>query len=168
MDCSPPGSSAHGISQARILGAGCHSLRQGIFPTQGQNRGSCTGRQILSHLHRLGSHEQPYHYLNSTALYEEFKNGFSCKVRKFAETNAKAPSSGRRWKLQLIQGSHFCDSTVSLIHITRRQKHNWAKWCWWCLLFITIFLIKSYSYYLKFDIFPFSDLPTCYPKAWLN
>ena len=35
MDCSPPGSSVQGISQARILGVGCHFLLQGIFPTQG-------------------------------------------------------------------------------------------------------------------------------------
>ena len=34
MDCSPPGSSDHGILQARILGVGCHSLFHGIFPTQ--------------------------------------------------------------------------------------------------------------------------------------
>ena len=33
MDCSPPGSSVHGILQARILEC-CHFLLQGIFPTQ--------------------------------------------------------------------------------------------------------------------------------------
>ena len=31
MDCSPPGSSVHGILQARV---GCHFLLQGIFPLQ--------------------------------------------------------------------------------------------------------------------------------------
>ena len=37
MDCSPPGSSVHGIPQARKnTGVGCHFLLQGIFPTQGQ------------------------------------------------------------------------------------------------------------------------------------
>ena len=35
MDCSPPGSSVHGILQARILE--CHFLFQGIFLTQGLN-----------------------------------------------------------------------------------------------------------------------------------
>ena len=35
MDCSPPGSSVHGISQARILE--CHFLLQGIFLSQGAN-----------------------------------------------------------------------------------------------------------------------------------
>ena len=34
-DCSPPGSSVHGILQARTPEWGCHSLLQGIFLTQG-------------------------------------------------------------------------------------------------------------------------------------
>ena len=34
VDCSPPGSSVHGISEARITRAGYHFLLQGIFPTQ--------------------------------------------------------------------------------------------------------------------------------------
>ena len=43
MDCSPAGSSVHGILQARILESskntrvGSHSLLQGIFPIQGWN-----------------------------------------------------------------------------------------------------------------------------------
>ena len=37
MDCSPPGSSGHGILQARIREVGCHFLLQGIFRTQGLN-----------------------------------------------------------------------------------------------------------------------------------
>ena len=35
VDCSLPGSSVHGISQAKNTGVGCHFLLQGIFPTQG-------------------------------------------------------------------------------------------------------------------------------------
>ena len=35
-DCSPPGSSVHGISQART-GVGCHTLLQGVFLTRGSN-----------------------------------------------------------------------------------------------------------------------------------
>ena len=37
VDCSPPGSSVHGILQARILEWVCHALLQGIFLTQGLN-----------------------------------------------------------------------------------------------------------------------------------
>ena len=33
MDCSPPGSSVHGILQARNTGVDCHVLLQGIFLT---------------------------------------------------------------------------------------------------------------------------------------
>ena len=51
MDCSPPGSSVHGISSAKILG--CHFLLQGIFLTQGSNTGLLHCRQIL---HSLSHH----------------------------------------------------------------------------------------------------------------
>jgi len=39
VDCSPPGSSVHGIFQARVLGRGgvCHFLLKGIFLAQGWN-----------------------------------------------------------------------------------------------------------------------------------
>ena len=45
VDCSPPDSSVHGIFPGRNTGVGCHSLLQGIFPTQGSN--TC----LLSLLH---------------------------------------------------------------------------------------------------------------------
>ena len=41
VDCSPLGSSVHGILQARITGVGCQTLLQGICLTQGQNPFSC-------------------------------------------------------------------------------------------------------------------------------
>ena len=37
MDCSPPGSSVHGIFSGSNTGVGCHFLLQGIFLTQGSN-----------------------------------------------------------------------------------------------------------------------------------
>ena len=37
MDCSPPGSSVHGISPGKNTREGCHFLCQGIFPTQGSD-----------------------------------------------------------------------------------------------------------------------------------
>ena len=36
-DYSLPGSSVHGILQAKNTGEGCHALLQGIFPIQGLN-----------------------------------------------------------------------------------------------------------------------------------
>ena len=37
VDCSPPGSSVHGILQSKNTGVGCHALLQEIFQTQGKN-----------------------------------------------------------------------------------------------------------------------------------
>ena len=48
MDCSPPGSSVHGVSPGKNTGEGYHFLLQGIFPTQGSNPG-------LPHAGRLPS-----------------------------------------------------------------------------------------------------------------
>ena len=50
MDCSPPGSSIHGDSPGKNTGVGCHTLLQGIFPTQGSNPGLLHCRQILDSL----------------------------------------------------------------------------------------------------------------------
>ena len=47
MDCSPPGFSAHGISQAKITGVGCYFLFQRTFLTQGSNPRLLHCRQIL-------------------------------------------------------------------------------------------------------------------------
>ena len=48
MDCSLPGSSVHGILQARIQEwVASHSLLQGIFPAQGSNPGLLHCRRIL-------------------------------------------------------------------------------------------------------------------------
>ena len=47
MYYSLPGSFVHGLFQARILGASCHLLVQGIFPTQGSNSGLLHCRWVL-------------------------------------------------------------------------------------------------------------------------
>ena len=49
MDCRPPGSTVHGISQARILEWVTISSSRGIFPTQGLNCVFCISRRILYH-----------------------------------------------------------------------------------------------------------------------
>ena len=68
MDCSPPGSSVHGILQARILEWVAIALLQGIFLTQGSNPGLLHSRQILYHLSYPG---KPY-------LFIRHRNSF-CK-----------------------------------------------------------------------------------------
>ena len=55
MDCSPPGSSVHGIFQARILEWVAMAFSRGILPTQGTNSGLLHSRQILYQLSHQGS-----------------------------------------------------------------------------------------------------------------
>ena len=52
MDCSPPGSSVHGILQARILEWVAMSSSQRIFQSQGSKlclMSTCIGRWVLFH-----------------------------------------------------------------------------------------------------------------------
>ena len=60
-DCSPPGSSVYGESPGKNTGVGSHSLLQGIFLTQGSNRGLLHCRQTLYHL-SLEENENTYIY----------------------------------------------------------------------------------------------------------
>ena len=49
MNCSPPGSSVHGILQARILEWAAISFSRGSFQPRDQTCISCIGRWILCH-----------------------------------------------------------------------------------------------------------------------
>ena len=55
MDYSPPGSSVHGILQARILEWVAIPISRGIFSTRGLKPGLLQCRQILYHLSHQGS-----------------------------------------------------------------------------------------------------------------
>ena len=54
-DCSSPGPSVHGDSPGKNTAVGCHTLPQGIFPTQGWNTGLLHCRRILYQLSHQGS-----------------------------------------------------------------------------------------------------------------
>ena len=54
MDYSQPVSSVHGDSPGKGVGVDCHTLFQGIFPTQGLNPGLPHCRWILSQLSYQG------------------------------------------------------------------------------------------------------------------
>ena len=69
MDCSPLGSSVHGILHATILEWVSHSFLQGIFPTQGLNPGLLHCRQILYCLSHQGS---PKYFIYSFKYFDIF------------------------------------------------------------------------------------------------
>ena len=74
MDCSPPGSSVHGILQARILEWG-NALLQGLSPTQGSSAGlpiagdSLSGSPLIIPTHRYTVN---YHFLEQRP-FESFE-----------------------------------------------------------------------------------------------
>ena len=70
MFCSPPGSSVHGILQARILEGIDIFFLQGIFPIQELNLGLPHCRQILYHLSHQG--ELLIFEFNFFSLFLEF------------------------------------------------------------------------------------------------
>ena len=64
MDCSTPGSSAHGISQARILEWVAISSSRGCSCSRDQTQVSCIGRQIIYHLSHQESISDEANFLN--------------------------------------------------------------------------------------------------------
>ena len=55
-NCSPQGSSVHRNSPGKNTGGACHSLLQGIFPTQGSAPALLHCRWIYYHLSHQGTH----------------------------------------------------------------------------------------------------------------
>ena len=61
MDCSPPGSTVHGIPQAKILGSVAISFFRGSSWLRDWTHVSCIGRQILYHW----ATSKTQHYMNT-------------------------------------------------------------------------------------------------------
>ena len=70
MDSSPPGTSVYGIYPGKNTGVCCHSLLQGIFPTQRLNLGLLHCRQIL---YQLSHQASPQTRQSGTNLILVFK-----------------------------------------------------------------------------------------------
>ena len=68
LNYSPPDSSCPWNSPSKNTGVGCHSLLQGILPTQEMNWGLLRGRQILYRPSHKGNTE----YGKSKSLFKEF------------------------------------------------------------------------------------------------
>ena len=81
MGCSPPGSSVHGILQARILEWVCQSPLLGVFPTQRLNLGLLHCRQILYPLSHQGSTKHSKMEVNHITLEHEI-NMMKCLLIK--------------------------------------------------------------------------------------
>jgi len=62
-------------SPRKNTGVGCHSLLQGIFPTQGSNPGLQHCRQILYHLSHQESPLLPHSFVSSVKFTNQLQEG---------------------------------------------------------------------------------------------
>ena len=99
MDCSPPGSSVRGISQARNLELFAISLSRGSFPSRDQTCVSCTAggsfaaeqlsllylfSHYLYHYSLLRSHSpEPYFLLSTLSLFQDHPGSLTTSATLF-------------------------------------------------------------------------------------
>ena len=103
MDCSPPGSSVHGIFQARILEwVAISSSKGSSWPRDWTHVSciSCTGRQVLYHERRLGS---PSNILGDSSEIETFLKWRHESTRPGLFLVMLAHSNPQTWNLKKWQ-----------------------------------------------------------------
>ena len=115
MDCTPPGSSVHEIFPGKNTGAGCHSLLQGNFPTQGLNPGLPHCRQILYHL----SHQEMS--ANSLTLC---RNKIHSQSTNIAKNDGKVIIIILTFKTSKIPSSFLSNYSASHHHQTPHNIHT--------------------------------------------
>ena len=82
MGYNSPGSSVHGDSPGKNTGVGCHTLLQGIFPTQGLNPSLLYCRQIPYYLSHQGS---PSYTIVLGKYYTFYKFLLNIQINKLEE-----------------------------------------------------------------------------------
>ena len=120
MDCSLPGSSIHGIFQAKNTGVGCHFLLQEIFPTQWLNLGLLHCRQTLYCLSHQGSNtserERQILYINACVwdlgrwywgTYLQGSSGDASVENRFVDT-VWEEEGGTNWKNSMERYITIC------------------------------------------------------------
>ena len=115
MDCSLPGSSVHGVSQAKVLGWVATAFSRGSFQPREQTHISCIGRWILYH---WAAREIP---LNSymLLLLSRFSRVGLCVIPWTAAY--QAPPS-----LRFCRQEHWSElPSLSLMH--ESEKWKWSR-----------------------------------------
>ena len=104
-------------SLGKNAGVGCHSLLQGIFPTQGPNLGLLHCKQILYHLNHHGS--------SHVMIWQSFKI-YETQVRSLGwedplEKRTATHSSVLAWRISWTEEPGALQSMGS-----QRVRHDWA------------------------------------------
>ena len=113
LDGSPPGPLSWN-SPGKNTGVGCHSLLQGIFPTQVSNPGLLHCRQILYHLSHQGSPIMLDFIMLGTILVSWYYY-LKLKLQYFGHLMQRADSLEKTLKLGKIEG---------------RRRSGWQKMRW--------------------------------------
>ena len=110
MECSLPGSSVHGILQARILEWVAISSSRGSFQLRDQTRISCIGRQIL------------YHWVTQEAGFLRY---LFWKTRIINYTYLLGYCEGEMdqhmWNVRTVPGTPHCPADVGCYYMTREN-----------------------------------------------
>ena len=121
MDCSWPSSSVHGASPDKNTGMSCHTLLQGIFPTQRSNPGLLHCRQILYHLSHQGNPEIFQRELIAGMMIQ--KNGSGIwKTEEWKSPNGNSKNKEFMRRVQRISGTSLSTLACTLQGSQRRRK----------------------------------------------
>ena len=105
MDCSPPDSSVHGISQARMLKWVAISLSRESSRPRDQSHDSCIGRRILYHLAIRGS-------LSSDGARQQITSSNAIREERFTLLKARLGRETGGGMLEPSVGEHVWDQKV--------------------------------------------------------
>ena len=128
MDCSPPGSSAHGIFQAWILEwvAISFFLTQGIFLTQGSNP------HLLHLLHWQADSLPLLHLAYNLKKKKLFWLTFNDKHGREPNFTKTIRMSSKLWNEE-TRSRNICillDWTLCLEDMRAKEKDKIPEWCW--------------------------------------
>ena len=113
MDCSPPGSSVHGIFQARILEWVAISFSRGSSWPRDWNHISCIGRRIL------------YHCATWEAQEEHVKGRILLLWVESMDMKLSIRAAAKIWgEPKICYGSIICYSTCLIFSITNYTKNK--------------------------------------------
>ena len=120
MDCSPPGTSVHGILLARILEWVAISFSRVIVPTQGSNPGLLHCRQVLYHLSLKGE------YIKRNAWLDEAQTGLKIAGRntnnlRYADVTTLMAESEEDLKSLLVKMKVESEKVGLKLNIQKRR-----------------------------------------------
>ena len=151
MDCSPPGFSVHGISQARILEwvATFYSRRSRPRDRTCVSYVSCIGRRIPYHYHHLGSPPSKY-------TYDFLTHVIHIKSQRLRVILGWIYTYCKQWGLALEILNPSIDHRVPKLLVPKLFPNIGGETVFWCLqlchlpiiFLLHMFLILIYSWWI--------------------